>query len=63
MASVNLNSTLKNRNASYRIGDGGSSGNTQPLPAVGSMKPPYREVEGANGGCTPRAQWLGDKIQ
>jgi|GEM_PF-6063051 hypothetical protein len=33
MASVNLNSTLKNRNASYRIGDGGSSGNTQPLPA------------------------------
>jgi len=39
VASVNLNSTLKNRNASYRIGDGGSSGNTQPLPAAGSMKP------------------------
>ena len=34
MASVNLNSTLKNRNASYRIGDGGSSGNTLLLPAA-----------------------------
>ena len=62
MASINLNSMLKNRNASYRIGDGGSSDNTQPPPAVGSLKNPYRGANGANGGYTPRARWLKDKI-
>ncbi|OLO52389.1 hypothetical protein BKH30_06780 [Actinomyces oris] len=61
-ASVNLNSTLKNQNASHRIGDGGSSDNTQPPPATGSTKNPYRGAKGANGGYTPRAQWLKDKI-
>jgi len=49
-ASVNLNSTLKNQNASHRIGDGGSSDNTPPPPATGSTKNPYRGAKGANGG-------------
>ena len=62
-ASVNLNSTLKNQNASHRIGDGGSSDSTQPPPATGSMKNPYAGAMGANGGYTPRTQWLKDKIQ
>lgn len=62
-ASVNLNSTLKNQNASHRIGDGGSSDSTQPPPATGSMKNPYAGAMGANGGYTPRTRWLKDKIQ
>ena len=60
--SANLSAELKNQNASHLIGDTGSSGGTQEPPASGDLTNPYPGAMGANGGYTPRAQWLKDKI-
>jgi len=66
--SVNLNATLKNQNASHRIGEDGSNrtppgdGN-QPPPDPGSLQNPYPAADGANGGYTPRAQWMKEKVE
>ena len=53
---VNLNSTLKNNNASHRFGT------VTTTPPVG-VDNPYGASWGANGGWTPRAAWLRDTIK
>lgn len=53
---ANLNTTLKNNNASHKIGTGQTGGG-------GSVDNPYGPSWGPNGGWTPRAAWLRDTIK
>ena len=54
-ASANLNTTLKNNNASHKLG-------TVVTPPPGGVDNPYGPSWGPNGGWTPRAAWLRDTI-
>lgn len=56
-AKANLDTTLKNNNASHRYGT------TTPPPSGDVPHNPRAGANGANGGMTPRAAWLRDLIK
>lgn len=58
-ASVNLDPSLKNNNASHQIG----TDTTDTPPEPGSATNPHGPEWGSNGGYTLRARWLKDKIE
>ena len=57
--STNLDPALKNNNASHQIG----TDTAQKPPESGSINNPHDPAWGPNGGYTPRAQWLKDRIE